>query len=189
MPTTVETMVYTLDELIEGGHNAAAEEALAWVEAAFSDHSVQEVSDTLQGVLSDAFPGLRVVAWEYERGTVEIQGDMLVSAVRDVPEGHPMHGCVLPDSGLYWRVCYGTATSNAYGHSLWLDMNESAPFDWSTHEYEALLDTVNDWLMDAENRLRKLMLSTWEELSGYWRLRELADANGYTFTIDGRRFG
>jgi hypothetical protein len=189
MPTTITTEVYTLDELIDGGHNAAAEEALDWVEKAFSHDNVEEVSDTLQGMLTDAFPGLRVVAWEYERGTVEIQGDLLVSAVRDVPEGHPMHGCVLPDSHLFWRVCYGTSTGRSYGHSLWLDMNESAPFDWASHEYEALVDTVNDWVMDVENRLHKLMLSTWEELTHYWRLRELADANGYTFTVDGKRFG
>jgi hypothetical protein len=193
MPATITTEVYTLGELIERGDDRAVERALDWMLQAWADITVECVSDALADALS-AMPGMRLEGWDYHRHEVSIEGDLFVDDLSATDESHPLHDLLAappvchPDSAVF-RLSFRTSRARDYGGTLWLDMREDAPFGWADPQYGPLLDEVGEWLREIEARLSIVMREEYDYCTSREYLLECAEANGYTFTVDGKRFG
>jgi hypothetical protein len=48
---------------------------------------------------------------------------------------------------------------------------------------------VEEWLRDLAGRLTRVMVGEYDYCTSRDYLLECAEANGYTFTVDGKRFG
>ena len=190
MPTTIMTEVYTLDELVQRGDEKAVARALEWVGEAFDDIAVESVSEYLADALEAAnLSGLTIAGWDYWHGSVDIEGDVTAHELSRIPPGHFLGGVTFPRVELVERVCFATRRARDYGHKVWVDMAEGAPFGWSDDAYVELIADATDWQRRIEHRLSRQMREWYEGETSREYLTELADANGYTFTADGKRFG
>lgn len=196
MPTTITTEVYTLDELEamceERGWEGerAVERALDWMGMEFDDDAVETVSEYLADALRAAnLPGLTVTGWDYQHGTVDIEGEVTAHDLASIPPGHFLGGVKLPNAEWIERVSIGTRRALDYGHTVWIDMAEGAPFGWADDRYADLIADVIKWQRTIERRLAGRMTEAYEGQTSRDTLMELAHINEYTFTIDGKRFG
>ena len=190
MPTIVETEVYTLDELEALGDESSTQRALDWMREAFRDVAVEYVSESLTDAVDEAFgrANLVVECWDYYRSDLSINGTISVDDARIMDNG--------VFSGLSWpsplidSLTYRTPTAKSYGRvdRLWLYVTEDGP-DWASDEYDALCVLALDWLREVEARLTRLMVDEFDYLTGREYLTEVARANDYTFTAEGKRFG
>lgn len=189
MPTTITTEVYTLAELVERGDERAVERALDWMGDAFESDAHMNVIDALKDALG-VLPGMRVTEWDAYRHTLTLEGSLRFDAVRDAEEGHPLHGLTLTPARPGWvGIDYHTDTARDYGGDLWLFLTDEAGFGWWDDTYSDALDEVEEWLRKIEARLSILMREEYDYCTSREYLLECAEANGYTFTADGKRFG
>lgn len=187
MPTIVETEVFTLDELEAAGDERAVERALTWIADTYDWVASEDVSETLTEAMREAFgkDTLTWDAWDYMRSYVNVSGTLSRESTRTMDEG--------PFAGLSWpsdRVkafSYRTSTSRSYGGDVWVYVTEDGP-DWVSDEYGALCDEVMDWIKEVEGRLSELMVAEYDYHTSREYLTEMARANDYTFTADGRPF-
>lgn len=189
MPTIVETEVYTLDELVERGDESAVERALTEL-ARMDDYlACDGVSELLTEAADEAFGRANLVVdrWDYYRSDLSISGTVSVDDTRIMEEG-VFAGLSWP-SPLIESLTYRTPTANGYGRvdRLWLYVTEAGPH-WGSDEYDALCELALDWLREVEARLTRLMVDEYDYLTSREYLTELARANDYTFTADGRPF-
>jgi hypothetical protein len=189
MPATITTEVYTLAELVERGDEGAVDRALTWMSEAWDDVAVAHVSEQINETLRDVAPGLEWWQWDYYRGYVEIRGDFRVADTRNMEPTHPLYGPVFPGHGRVSGGSLNTRRARDYGRDLWLDLTEDAPFSWASGEYDALCEEVVEWVREVEARLTRLMIDEMEYMTSREKLLDCAEANGYTFTADGERFG
>ena len=189
MPTIVETEVYTLDELAALGDERVVERALTWIAEAYDDVAVEYVSEYLADALRAAnLPGLTVTGWDYWHGNVDIEGEVTAHDLASIPPGHFLGRVALDGAEWIERVSIGTRRAMDYGHTVWIDMAEDAPFGWADDAYADLIADVIAWQRTIEGRLAREMKEWYEGETSRDALMELARANDYTFTIDGRPF-
>lgn len=189
MPATITTEVYTLDELVERGDERAVERALSWMSEAWDRDAVEHVSEQINEALRDVAPGLEWREWDYYRSYVEIGGDFTVVDTRNMEPTHLLYGPMFPGHGRVLGGSLNTRRARDYGRDLWLDLTEDAPFSWASAEYDALCEEVLEWMREVEHRLTRMMIDEMDYLTSREYLLECAEANGYTFTADGKRFG
>ena len=196
MPTMITTEVFTLDELEamceERGYEgeAAVNRALDWLGMEFDEDAVHYVSVYLAGALRAAnLSGLTVTGWDYWHGTVDIEGEVTAHDLASIPPGHFLGSVKLDGAESIESVSIGTRRAMDYGHKVWIDLAEGAPFGWSDDRYADLIADVIDWQRTIERRLARQMKEWYEGETSRDTLMELARANEYTFTIDGKRFG
>lgn len=190
MPTIVETEVFTLDELEALGDESSTERALDWMREAFDDVAVEHVSEYLDDALRAAnLPGLTITGWDYWRGTVDIEGEVTAHDLASIPPGHFLGGVTFPHVEWVERVSFGTRRAMDYGHDVWIDMAEDAPFGWADDAYADLIADAIAWQRTIERRLASRMTGVYEAETSRAYMLELARANGYTFTAEGKRFG
>jgi len=190
MPATITTEVYTLMELVERGDERAVERALDWMREAWESDALMSVSDALKDALG-VLPGMRVAEWDAYRHTLTLEGSLRFDAVRDAEEGHPLQGLTLTPARTGWvGVDYHTETARGYGVDMWLFLTDEAGFGWwDVMKYADAKGEVRDWLREIEGRLSILMREEYDYCTSREYLLECAEANGYTFTVDGKRFG
>lgn len=189
MPTIVETEVYTLDELEAAGDESAVDRALEWVGQVYDDDAVGYVSEYLADALRAAnLPGLTVTGWDYWRPHVDIEGEVTAHDLSRIPPGHFLGHMRFPHVEWVERVSIGTRRAMDYGHRVWVDMAEGAPFGWADDAYAELITDVVGWQRRVEHRLTVRMQEWYEGETSRDALTELAHMNGYTFTADGRPF-
>lgn len=196
MPTMITTEVFTLDELEamceERGWEGerAVERALDWLGSVFDDLAVEFVSECLADALRAAnLEGLTITGWDYWHGTVDIQGEVSAHDLASIPPGHFLGRITFPHVEWVERVSFGTRRAMDYGHTVWIDMAEDAPFGWADDAYADLIADAIAWQRTIERRLVTWMRDAYEAETSRESLSELARANEYTFTVDGRRFG
>lgn len=190
MPTIVETEVFTLDELAALGDERATERALTWIAEAYDDVAVEYVSEYLADALRAAnLPGLTVTGWDYWHGNVDIEGEVTAHDLASIPPGHFLGGVTFPHVEWVERVSFGTRRAMDYGHTVWIDMAEDAPFGWADDAYADLIADAIAWQRTMERRLASRMTGVYEAETSRAHMFDLARANEYTFTADGRRFG
>lgn len=190
MPTIVETEVFTLDELVERGDEKAVERALSELVRMDDYLACDGVSELLTDAVDEAFgrANLVVECWDYYRRDLSISGTVSVDDARIMEEG-VFAGLAWP-SALIESLTYRTPTASGYGRvdRLWLYVTEDGPH-WGSDEYDALCELALDWLREVEARLTRLMVDEYDYLTSREYLMEMARANEYTFTADGRAFG
>ena len=192
MPATITTEVYTLAELVERGDEKAVERALSWMSEAWDDMAVLMTTEAIDMVLDDLCGttgrknGWRQgpiawAGWDRYRQYVELDYDFGPDDLTlDFPEGHPLHGLgALPEGVL--RVQKGR-----YEASITMDYDDEGFHAEVTPSVES---AVEDWLSDLWGRMTQVMVSEYDYCTSWEHLLELAEANGYTFTADGKRFG
>jgi len=192
MPATITTEVYTLDELIQGGNDRAVERALDWMLEAWDDVAVERTTEAIDMVLDDLCGttgrenGWRQGpitwrAWDRYRSYVHLDYDFGPDDLTlDFPEGHPLAGLgALPEGVM--RVSRGK-----YEASITMDYDDEGFHAEVTPSVES---AVGDWLRDLAGRLTEVMVSEYDYCTSRDYLLERAEANGYTFTADGKRFG
>ena len=190
MPTIVETEVYTLDELEALGDESSTERALDWMREAFDDVAVEYVSEDLADALKAAnLPGLTITGWDYWRGSVDIEGEVTAHDLASIPPGHFLGGVTFPHVEWVEGVSMGTRRAFDYGHKLWIDMAEDAPFGCFDDAYADLIADAIAWQRTIERRLASRMAGVYEAETSRAYMLELARANEYTFTAEGKRFG
>lgn len=184
MSVIVETEVFTIDELSD----EARERALEWGVHAFAGDWAEQLSEVLSEALRDAFgpDSLTVDAWDYDRGYVNVSGRVCVS---NMNEDHWLvKACPMPGGGVVRGVEFGTSRARDYGGSVWVDLNEGAPFGWADDAFDVLVDDMRSWVSGVESELVRVMHDEWEFLSSADELYECLLVHGFTFTVDGRRF-
>lgn len=188
---TIATDVYTLDELEAAGDERAVERALEWMLEAWGVDAEEHVSELLSAILRDAFGSgsLAWDSWDYWRGEVVVSGSVSAGDSRVIVDG-PLAGMSWPGGDLVESFTYRTSAARSYGRvdDVWLYVVEDGP-SWHSPEYDALCDEVVDWVREVEARLTVVMREEFEYLTGREYLRECCVVNGYTFTVDGKRFG
>ena len=190
MPTIVETTIFTLDELEALGDARAVERALDWMAAAWEDVAVENVSEYLADALRAAnLPGLTITGWDYWRGSVDIKGEVTAHDLASIPPGHFLGDVTFPHVEWIERVSICTRRAMDFGNRVWIDMAEDAPFGWAGGRYSDLISDAVEWQRWIERRLSKWMAEAYEAETSREYLLEMAQANGYTFTSEGVRFG
>jgi hypothetical protein len=190
MPATITTEVYTLDELVERGDERAVDNAMSWMADAWEDVATEQVSEYLADALRAAnLPGLTVTGWDYWQSNVDIEGEVTAHDLAHIPPGHFLGGVKFPHIDWIDRVSFGTRRAMDYGHDVWIDMAEDAPFGWASVQYADLIADAIDWQRGIEHALAKRMIELYGDMTSRDYLLECAEANGYTFTADGKRFG
>lgn len=186
MSVIVETEVFTVDELSDD----AQERALEWVLTAFDDVACEYVSEYLSDALRAAnLPGLTITGWDYWRGSVDIEGDVTGHDLASIPPGHFLGGDRFPNVEWVDRVSFGTRRAMDYGHDVWVDLSDDAPFGWADDAFGDVIADAIAWKRTIERGLSLWMQGAYEAETSRAHLIELARMNGYTFTVDGRRFG
>jgi hypothetical protein len=192
MPATITTEVYTLTELVERGDDRAVERALDWMLQAWDDVAVEHTTEAIDMVLDDLCGTagrehgwrkgpIATSGWDRYRQYVELDYDFGPDDLTlDFPEGHPLHGLgALPEGVL--RVRKGK-----YEPSITMDLDDEGFHAEVTPSAES---GVEEWLRDLAGRLTRVMVGEYDYCTGREYLLECAEANGYTFTADGKRFG
>jgi hypothetical protein len=192
MPATITTEVYTLAELVERDHDRAVDSALSWLAEAWDDVAVEHTTEAIDMVLDDLCGTtgrengwrqgpIATSGWDRYRQYVELDYDFRSSDLTlDFPEGHPLAGLdALPEGVL--RVCRGK-----YESSITMDLDDDGFHAEVTPSVES---AVEEWLRDLAGRLTQVMISEYDYCTSREYLLECAEANGYTFTADGKRFG
>jgi hypothetical protein len=192
MPTIVETTIFTLDELVALGDDRAVERALDWMTGAWEDDTVERTTEALDQVLDDLCGtpwrerGLRQgpitwSAWERYRPMVELAYDFGPDDLTaGFHEGHPLCGLSdLPEGVM--RV-----TRGRYESSITMVLDDEGFHAEVTPSVES---AVEDWISDLRGRLVQVMVEEYDYCTSREYLLEMAQANGYTFTSEGVRFG
>ena len=192
MPATITTEVYTLTELVERDDDRAVDSALDWMLQAWDDVAVERTTEAIDQVLDDLCGttgrknGWRQgpfewAGWDRYGAYVELDYDFGPNDLTfDFPQGHPLHGLgTLPEGVL--RVRKGK-----YEPSITMDLDDDGFHAEVTPSVES---AVADWLSDLWGRLTQVMVSEYDYCTSREYLLECAEANGYTFTVDGKRFG
>jgi hypothetical protein len=192
MPATITTEVYTLDELVERGDEGAVDRALTWMSEAWDDVAVEHTTEAIDMVLDDLCGttgrdrGMRQgpitwSVWDRYHLTVELDYDFRVSDLTlDFPEGHPLSGLgALPDGVM-------SVHRSHYGPSIRMDYDDEG---FHAEVAPSVESAVEDWISDLTGRLVQVMVGEYDYCTSRGYLLECADANVYTFTVDGRRFG
>jgi hypothetical protein len=192
MPATITTEVYTLTELVERGDERAVGRALDWMLQAWDDVAVEHTTEAIDMVLDDLCGTtgrvggerqgpIEWAGWDRYRQYVELDYDFGPNDLTlDFPEGHPLHGLgALPEGVM--RVSRGK-----YEASITMDYDDEGFHAEVTPSAES---GVEEWLRDLAGRLTRVMVGEYDYCTGREYLLECAEANGYTFTVDGKRFG
>jgi len=192
MPATITTEVYTLSELVERGDERAVDRALDWMREAWDDVAVERATEAIDMVLDDLCGttgrenGWRQGpitwrAWDRYPSYVHLDHDFGPDDLTlDFPEDHPLHGLgALPEGVM--RVRRGK-----YEASITMDYDDEGFHAEVTPSAES---GVEDWLRDLAGRLTQVMAGEYDYCTSREYLLECAEANGYTFTADGKRFG
>jgi hypothetical protein len=192
MPATITTEVFTLDELVERGDEGAVDRALSWMGEVLADVAVESVSEALDSTLGDLCGttgwerGMRQgpitwSAWDTNPAYVELDYDFGPDDLTlDFPEGHSLAGLgALPDGVM--RISRGR-----YEASITMDYDDEGFHAEVTPSVES---AVEDWLSDLTGRLVQVVVSEYDYCTSREYLLECAEANEYTFTADGKRFG
>jgi hypothetical protein len=192
MPTIVETTIFTLDELEALGDARAVERALDWMTGAWGDDTVERTTEALDQVLDDLCGttgrerGLRQgpitwSAWERYRPMVELAYDFGPDDLTaGFHEGHPLCGLSdLPEGVM--RV-----TRGRYESSITMVLDDEGFHAEVTPSVES---AVEDWISDLRGRLVQVVVEEYDYSTSREYLLEMAQANGYTFTSEGVRFG
>jgi hypothetical protein len=190
MAATITTEVFTLDELVDRGDEGAVDRALTWMREAWDDVAVERVSEDVTDALRAAnLSGLTITGWDYWRGNVDIEGEVTAHELASVPPGHFLGRVKFPHVEWIERVSFGTRRAMDCGHDVWIDMAEDAPFGWASDKYADLIADAIDWQRGIESGLAHWMTGAYEAWTSRAYLLDVAEANEYTFTADGERFG
>jgi hypothetical protein len=192
MPTTITTEVYTLAELVERDDDRAVDSALSWMAEAWDDVAVEHTTEAIDMVLDDLCGTtgrengwrkgpIATSGWDRYRLTVELDYDFGPDDLTlDFPEGHPLHGLGgLPDGVL-------SVHRSHYGPSIRMDYDDEG---FHAEVAPSVESAVEYWLSDLMGRLVQVMVDEYDYCTSREYLLECAEANGYTFTADGKRFG
>jgi hypothetical protein len=194
MPATITTEVYTLDELVERGDEGAVNRALDWMLEAWADVAVEHATEQMDAVLDDLCGttgrdrGMREgpitwSAWDRYQQSVELDYDFTPDELTlDFPEGHPLHGL----GGLPEGVMRVSTSAYMRGPIITMDLDDEGFPGEVTPQVES---AVEDWLDALAVRLIDVMVDEYDYCLTRDYLLECAEANGYTFTADGKRFG
>ena len=192
MPATITTEVFTLGELIEREDDRAVDSALDWMLQAWDDVAVEHTTEAIDMVLDDLCGTtgrehgwrkgpIATSGWDRYRQYVELDYDFGPDDLTlDFPEDHPLHGLGALPEGV-WRV-----RSGKYEASITMDLDDEGFHAEVTPSAES---AVEEWLRDLAGRLTRVMVGEYDYCTGREYLLECAEANGYTFTVDGKRFG
>jgi hypothetical protein len=192
MPATITTEVYTLTELVERGDDRAVDRALSWMLEAWDDVAVERATEAIDMVLDDLCGttgrerGMRQgpitwSSWDRYGAYVWLAYNFGPDDLSlDFPEDHPLHGLgALPEGVM--RVSRGK-----YEASITMDYDDEGFHAEVTPSAES---AVEEWLRDLAGRLTQVMVGEYDYCTSRGYLLECAEANGYTFTVDGKRFG
>jgi hypothetical protein len=187
MPATITTEVFTLDELRERGDEAALDRALDWMGQVFADFTVEDVTAMIDNVLDELCGthsyknGWRQAPimwgeWSAYPAYVTLKGDFTPDDLDgpEFPAGHVLDG--LPE----FPSDVLSVSVDGYGLSV-------VPLD--EDNTEAVEREVACWLDDLSRRLAALVRDEYDYQTSRDYLLECAESNGYTFTVDGKRFG
>lgn len=183
MPKTIETVVYTIDELYEREDSSAIDRALDWMREVWSDHTVESVTEALDEFLTELCGGeydptgrrtgpITWVEWSMYPRYIKIEADF------SPDELSTSNFLFFPCPVIVERVTLGR-----YG--LNLTIAEDLDDGENKREYEL----VEAWLKHLVVALTNIMVSEYEYLTGDEHLRDCAIANEYTFTATGKPFG
>ena len=183
MPKTIETVVYTLEELYERGDSNATDRALDWMREVWSDHVVESVTEAIDHILTELCGG------EYRPSLGRREGPITWVEWDIYPRRVTLEGDFTPDqldtSNFVPFPCPESVERVQLTHyGLELTMT-----DVNNVEEDTCEELVRDWLNYLHNLLERVMVSEYEYLNSEEYLRETAAANEYTFTAYGKRFG
>jgi hypothetical protein len=194
MPATITTEVFTLGELIEREDDRAVDSALDWMLQAWDDVAVEHTTEAIDQVLDDLcgttgreLGGMRQgpitwSSWDRYGAYVELAYNFGPDDLTlDFPEDHPLHGLGALPEGV-WRV----RSAKYYEASVTMDLDDEGFHAEVTPSAES---GVEEWLRDLAGRLTRVMVGEYDYCTSRDYLLECAEANGYTFTVDGKRFG
>lgn len=178
MPKTVETTVYTLAELEALGNERATERAFAWL----SDAINYDWADALEEDANDV--GLRLYEYnlEYKHIKIFFNADAITVALR-------IRGQHRPDTATYAAAQEFIGKEDLYNGingKITLAEAETEELREAEAEYE---EAEREFRAALEKAYLHLLAAEYEYAFSREALRELADANDYTFTADGLRFG
>lgn len=188
MPTTITTVVYTYDELSE----TAQEKARDWYRnSVLTDFYVDDMSETLSEALHQAYgPDAAVTEWDSYRNYVQIRGTLR----------RPREGSPLGEGFQGWKV------EEPHGGMIDLEVMAEWPDPEADTLYvsnnygrwvpstgypddESVLDLTDAYVREVEGVLLSLMKAEDRYLCSDEYAEESIQANEYTFTETGRRFG
>jgi hypothetical protein len=185
MPQEIKTMVYTLAELEALGNEKAIEKAYNWLYEASCNH------DWWNFVYYDAKQvGVKIEGFDLDRGrSIDLRlawdaPSVAVAIKREHGDQTPTHKLAcdflsVDDeyNGVNGKITLGSHDDSELSLDALSDLEE---------EYE---EKVKEFTKALGEEYLSLLRQEYDYLTSKEALRDMAEANDYTFTAEGKRFG
>lgn len=180
MPQTIETVVYTYQELLDREQDSAIERARSWyIQGQFDDSYWYESTKEEAANL-----GIDIISFDCDRGNC-IKGKLTKSA-------YDIAAAIKIDHG---ETCETFKTADAFLKQL-AALEAQYNTDDENVDDDAI-ENFNNAKEELEEEFKKAILEDYltilknevEYIQSEEAVKEGMEANGYTFTAEGRRYG